>query len=269
MKKSLLYLIMFLMVQITLGFLISIVIRVWFHDVKPDGPQAIIITTSAASILLSVLFVALKWCPVSRNYIRTRPWHTILWSAALALGMVIPLTWLEEQLPESWVTNVLNEEMALIMKSPEGYFSVCMLAPLMEEIVFRGAMIRALKNTFASMKNGEWIAISISALLFALAHLNPAQIPHAFVVGLLLGWLFVKTGSIVPGVIVHWINNSISYVFVNMFPWLPVDAKLAEYFGGNNTTVLMAVGYSLLIALPALYQLIKGFEKSEAKDQII
>ena len=102
----------------------------------------------------------------------------------------------------------------------------------------------------------RWFAIGISALLFALAHMNPAQIPHALIVGVLLGWLYTKTRSIAPGLLIHWLNNSAAYVVANMFPTIPIDAKLEVYFNGDEMAVAQAVISSMLIALPALYQII-------------
>lgn len=260
MKKASLYVLVFGVVQVGVSLAGVAVLRHFFPDVDAQAPMPLLTMVAVASILLIVLFLALKWCPVSRNYIRTRPWLSLMWTALLGIGIVLPLTWLGEQLPEAWQENLLGEEFKEMLHSTEGYFIICMLGPLMEEIVFRGALIRALLEWCDKRmpdNRARWTAIVVSALVFSLVHCNPAQMPHAFVVGLLLGWLFVKSGSIVPGFIVHWINNSAAYVAVNLFPQLPVDAKLVDYFGGNNMAVAQAVISSLLIALPSLYQLIK------------
>ena len=76
--------------------------------------------------------------------------------------------------------------------------------------------------------------------------------PHAFLVGLLLGWLYYRTDSIVPGIVYHWVNNSIAYVVYNFYP--DPQMKLIDLFGSQRT-VAAAVLFSLLILLPALYQL--------------
>ena len=75
---------------------------------------------------------------------------------------------------------------------------------------------------------------------------------HTFIIGLLLGWMYYRTGSILPGVAYHWANNSVAYVLYNLYP--DPDMKLVDLFG-TDSRVLMAVGFSLLILLPALYQL--------------
>ena len=138
----------------------------------------------------------------------------------------------------------------MLLRDRWGYFIIGLLAPLCEEIVFRGAILRSL---LSSPRLSPWAAIGISALLFALVHLNPAQMPHAFVIGILLGWMYWRTGSILPGMAYHWANNSVAYVIYNIYP--DPDIKLVELFKGSEQHVYMAVGFSLLILLPALYQL--------------
>jgi membrane protease YdiL (CAAX protease family) len=259
MPKALLYLACFIVVQIVSAFGVNVVTHFFFPEHIDDTTTSILITTTISSVVLVLLFLLTGWCNISRKYLRSHPWGMLAWCALLAVGMVLPLTWLEEQLPDSWQVNIISTEMAGILKSTEGYFVVCMLAPLMEEVLFRGAMIPALlkwwENRTTPMK-ARWAAIGVSALLFSLAHMNPAQIPHALIVGVLLGWLYTKTHSIAPGLLIHWINNSAAYVAAKMFPLIPIDAKLEVYFDGNDMAEVQAIISSMLIALPALYQMI-------------
>jgi hypothetical protein len=76
--------------------------------------------------------------------------------------------------------------------------------------------------------------------------------PHAFLSGLLLGWMYWRTGSIIPGVVLHWVNNTVSYVLIKLYP--DPDMRLIDLFG-TNRHVGAAVIFSLFILLPAIYQL--------------
>ena len=122
----------------------------------------------------------------------------------------------------------------------------------------RGAI---LKELLKSEKLGVWTAITISAVLFALIHMNPVQMPHAFLIGLLLGWMYWRTGSILPGVAYHWANNSIAFVMFAFYP--DPDMKLIDLFKGSELHVYMALGFSLLILLPALFQLNLWMRRAE------
>ena len=81
-----------------------------------------------------------------------------------------------------------------------------------------------------------------------------AQGIHAFVIGLLLGWLYYRTGSIVPGIVLHWVNNTVAFVMFNVMPELS-DGKLIDLFHGNNRMMVYALMFSLCILLPSLFQL--------------
>jgi len=106
--------------------------------------------------------------------------------------------------------------------------------------------------------------IVISALLFALVHVNPAQMPHAFLCGLLLGWMYYRTDSVVPGVIFHWVNNTIAYILYNVLP--DPNAPLIEIFKGGENTVHLALLFSLCILVPAILQLNLRMHKATIKD---
>ena len=145
--------------------------------------------------------------------------------------------------------NLIEEQFGMILTTPWGYVAVGLLAPFAEEVVFRGAVLRQLLTTRLT----PLAAVSVSALLFALAHLNPAQMPHAFLVGLLLGWMYWRTGSILPGMAYHWANNSVAYLIAAVYP--NPDIRLVDIFQGSTTHVYLALLFSLLILLPSLYQL--------------
>ena len=164
-----------------------------------------------------------------------------------ALGAIIPSDWLQEQMPE--LPNIVEQEFDMILQNRWGYLAVGLLAPLSEELVLRGAILRSLLQ---SSKLSPWAAIAISAIIFAFIHFNPAQMPHAFLIGLLLGWMYYRTGSILPGVAFHWVNNTVAYVMYNIYP--DPDMELIDLFG-NQRTELAADFFSLLILLPAIYQL--------------
>lgn len=75
-----------------------------------------------------------------------------------------------------------------------------------EEILFRGAIMSTLR------KYGDATAILVSAVIFGLFHTNLVQIPFAFVVGLILGWAVVYSGSMLPAILIHFTNNLFSVI---------------------------------------------------------
>jgi hypothetical protein len=246
MKKAIIYTLVFLVIQLMAG---AVMQTVWTL-VKGPGAQLDATGTILMMVLLSLFtlawFLFKKWTVVSPHWIRTRPWLVLLWCVLAALGAIIPSTWLQEMMPE--LPNIVEEEFDMILRNRYGYLVVGLLAPFAEEVVFRGAVLRALLQ----WNKRPWVGIAISALLFSAAHMNPAQIPHTFLIGLLLGWLYYRTDSIIPGVVYHWVNNTVAYVLYNLYP--NPDLTLTDLFGSQQR-VLMAVGFSLCILIPSLIQL--------------
>jgi hypothetical protein len=101
-----------------------------------------------------------------------------------------------------------------MIKSVTGIISIVIGAPFMEELMFRGAI----EGHFLRQGKSPLFSIVISGLLFGLYHMNPAQIPFAFLLGCLLGWLYYRTGSLWPGILCHAVNNSLAVMLSFVYP---------------------------------------------------
>lgn len=247
MKKAILYTIIFAAIQMMVTPAVMAIAKLFTgKSVGLNDPTILIVCMTIASLLSVALFIAMKWFIPSRAYIRSRPWDVLIWTAIAACGAIIPSIWFQEQMPE--LPNFAEETLTSIMGSRWGYVTIGLLAPIAEEVVFRGAILRELLG----WTHRHWVAIAISALLFALIHANPAQMPHALIIGMLLGWLYYRTDSIVPGLAYHWVNNSIAYAFYALYP--DPSTKLIDILG-SNLHVTAALGFSVLILVPALFQL--------------
>ena len=218
----------------------------------------LVLISVIGSVLTIALFVWRKWVVLSRTYLRSNPWFTLLWVVFLGLGSILPLQWIYEQLNIS-LSMEMEEMFKSIMGNRWGYLALGILAPLAEEMVFRGAILRTLLNYF----NGRmyWVPIIVSALLFGLVHGNMAQLLNAFLIGILLGWMYYRTESIVPGIVLHWVNNTVAYTMYKLMPQMN-DGKLIDFFHGNNRLMYMGLACSLLVFIPSLYQLYVRLRKA-------
>lgn len=99
-----------------------------------------------------------------------------------------------------------------LLRSPiTSFLQVCIIAPVIEEILMRGFVLGGLKDSY-----GISTALLISATLFALLHFNMVQTLSAFICGIILGILFVKTDSILSCMLAHCGYNLISFVIMIM-----------------------------------------------------
>jgi membrane protease YdiL (CAAX protease family) len=98
-------------------------------------------------------------------------------------------------------------------------FLLVVIAPLTEEPLFRGLMLRGFLLRYSALK-----AIVVSAILFAIMHMNPVQLATAFILGLLFGWWRLRTRSIWPCIWGHALNNGI----------VPFVAMAGMHFAGYS-----------------------------------
>jgi len=83
------------------------------------------------------------------------------------------------------------------------------VAPVAEETFFRGFILAGIGRRLGN----AW-AVVLSALLFSVAHMQPGALLPIFILGLLLGWLYVRTRSIWPCILTHFAYNSIAVLFM-------------------------------------------------------
>lgn len=84
---------------------------------------------------------------------------------------------------------------------------VCILAPTIEELLMRGYLLQGLSASY-----GNLVALLVSSLLFALLHFNMVQTLSALICGVVLGLLYLYTGSIFCCILTHAGYNLISYL---------------------------------------------------------
>ncbi len=101
------------------------------------------------------------------------------------------------------------EQMISLLQQPLGILAVALVSPLVEELLFREAMIGGLLR----MEVRPWLAVLVSSVAFGAIHANPAQIPFAFIMGLLFGTIYLRTKSVVLTFVLHVINNGLAVFF--------------------------------------------------------
>ncbi|MEK6764803.1 MAG: type II CAAX endopeptidase family protein [Planctomycetota bacterium] len=108
------------------------------------------------------------------------------------------------------INKILNEDSFGVLTFM--FFFGMLAAPVVEELLFRGFLQSAVRTTFGKLK-----AILISGFLFALIHLNAHVFLQIFILGLLLAYLFEKTGSLIAPITVHICHNTATLAFLISF----------------------------------------------------
>ena len=145
----------------------------------------------------------------SSNFGQNRWWVMIvavMFSTTSLAFICEPLMKVLPQTPE-WFEQIMN---SILKNSPlwVTLISVSVFAPLFEEWLCRGIVLRGLLTKM----NPAW-AIIISAAFFAVLHMNPWQALPAFILGVLFGYVYYKTGSLKLTMLMHFTNNTMSAIF--------------------------------------------------------
>ncbi|MBO5287470.1 MAG: CPBP family intramembrane metalloprotease [Clostridia bacterium] len=124
--------------------------------------------------------------------------------------------------PEDWL-KALNDNNEIILNASGFimFLTTVVCAPILEEILFRGLMLRTLKDVMP-----PWLAILISAVAFGLAHANPIGIIYASIFGAVLGWAYIKFNSIIPCIIIHAAYNGTNLLVTDGVPFFVVYASV-------------------------------------------
>ena len=126
-----------------------------------------------------------------------------------------------------------------------GIISITIMAPLVEELLFRGAIQGYMLRKGMKPLN----AILIASAIFGIVHMNPIQIPFAFAIGLIFGWLYYRTGSLVPGIVGHFINNSIACIQMATMTEEEFNTKTIEWLGAGPTYALFTLSLAVMIGM--------------------
>ncbi len=207
-----------------------------------SDPQLGYIMAGPISLLLTMLLIA--WLLArgrfdARETLSLRPCllRLYLWSAVtvIALGMIVGrlTAFLLVLWPGLLSENLLN----LIRASQFGHplkYSLFVLAisvgpGIGEELAFRGFILCGLLSRFRPR-----LAVTLTAILFALVHLDPLQVIMVFPTGIYLGYLVVRTGSLYPAMAAHAFNNL----------WSTLEAGLWQRYHPDIDPVQILLGTS-------------------------
>lgn len=127
-----------------------------------------------------------------------------------------------------------------------GFIMICILAPIFEEILFRGIILKGMLN-----KNiNPTYAIIISGFIFGAAHLNPWQFIGAGLLGSIFGFIYYRTKSLVLPIILHALNNILSYTFI-----IQNEATTDNIFEVSNYLFIACITIIAIILCYILYRI--------------
>ena len=189
------------------------------------APMDPVMTTSVAMVASTVVMMwhllHFEYVDLKRDKYKEVSRQVLLVSTVFVFAAMYVLNLLIEQVG---IPNTMEDTFIEMSRNPLGLLSIALLTPILEEMLFRGAI----EGRLLRMWQNPWGAIIVSSLVFGVVHMNPAQIPFAFLLGVMFGWLYYRTGSLLPGIIGHVLNNSVAAVNMILYGDIPLEEQVQD-----------------------------------------
>ncbi len=132
----------------------------------------------------------------------------VMLAVILMCGMYLPTVWYgfftqAIGIPESAGALELDSAAAIAMV----IIASVLLAPLFEETIYRGVLLHGLKEEFSPVKS-----VMLAAVAFMMMHMSPLQVVFQFALGVLSGFVALRTGRLLPSVILHASANALALI---------------------------------------------------------
>ncbi len=145
----------------------------------------------------------------------------VMTAISSCLLLTVGLSAIEELIP-AWFTKYDSMMSVMIdVSSVPTIIYLIIIGPMSEEMIFRGAIFSQVNHVFSF-----WIANTIQALLFGIYHMNVIQGIYAFLFGLVLGYIYMKTGTIILTIATHIIFNLTSLIFDGLYKYWKAPENL-------------------------------------------
>ena len=197
------------------------------------GPALLI-----SDFLVIVILLLLKYCSIKELFKKV-PADVLLISIVFAMTGMYAVELVSSQFE---IPNNLEEQFQAMAGTISGFLGICIVGPIMEEIIMRRVILKEMAKATKSM----WWGIIISSALFAIIHINPIQIVFAMPAGIFLGWIYCKTGSLLVPICIHIINNTISFVLMTI--GAEGDLSLNSTLG-----VILLISFTLICVVSCIW----------------
>ncbi len=127
------------------------------------------------------------------------------------------------------------------------FLAAVIAAPILEEIFFRGIILEGLLKNYSPQKSIIW-----SSVIFGISHLNPWQALPTMFAGVFIGWIYWKSNSLIPGILIHLLNNLIAFSAIvfsnkNSEPFIQIsDNKIIYFTFMLVSLIILVVGLKVL-----------------------
>ena len=174
------------------------------RQVQASATALVLVSNLLTLFFLLIFFAARRKHPLEQTGLRPVPAGMAAAGAAVAPLFYAAVTLVLSLLPAAWLEDYAQASASLTQFGLIPFVSTALVAPLAEEVIFRGLVQSRLARAMPG-----WPAVLIASALFALGHGQPVWMGYAFCLGLVLGVMAWRAGSILPSLLTHILFNTI------------------------------------------------------------
>jgi membrane protease YdiL (CAAX protease family) len=185
------------------------------------GLQSDLVMMAEVAILgfYAVLLLAIYWCTVRRYGaswaslgLRRVSWRWVMFAPLCLIGMLMIFAGLQDAISAFQGQPFTNPQVEMTTQGQRLgpihllilLLSTAVAAPIVEELFFRGMLYPVMRRSAPA-----WAALVANAGVFAIIHFIPILLPMLFVSGLVLTLVRARTNSVVPGILIHVLQNTL------------------------------------------------------------
>jgi hypothetical protein len=166
-----------------------------------------IIAFEAATSIVVLVWCAANWSLLRPALLRSVPLRFLLVAALTSVGTFLLAHFFVNGLVHVFDIPAVNYSGA-VLSAGYGWWAVfgifCIQPAIIEELAFRGVILGGMEKVL-----GGRDAVLVSSLMFMIIHLSILSFPHLLIIGLVIGFFRLRTGSIYPGMVLHLFHNSL------------------------------------------------------------
>ncbi len=198
----------------------------------PDWQSAVVdnIVSCVGTTLTAIMIIILARIHFARRLkgfgLNIKTCGKDLWVGSLNLLAVLPLIWVAVRVTV-FIAELFNgheyqmpqhQQLELVAQHPQLalqvliFISAVVIAPLFEELLFRGLVQTMIRSLLFEGGNRAWLAIAFSSAIFVIMHEDQSHWPALFVLGLCMGYAYEKSGSLWRPIFIHAIFNATAVI---------------------------------------------------------
>ena len=169
-----------------------------------EGMEPFFLIVELSLLVTTLIFVIRFWGDVRPLIARPGIFHPAAWIGLALLAPLLLLNYGYHNLLMEWLAIEEDDYMEYFRSSWGPILFICIMPAIVEELGFRGII----QHQFEKVVSPK-VAIFAASVAFSAAHFNMLSAPYLVLVGILLGWMKWKTGSIYPSMVAHFLHNYI------------------------------------------------------------